>query len=190
MAGERPTEEFVRHYRRIVDKTAGHPDRLMRALDEYPQLSLSLRRLGEIFRLVDHHRRYSPPRYLREAPRGFPEALKNFKERWIAAYNECRDRMYMQALSRISEQFLRHYDLMIQRTGDDPSAVEQLRTTDPEVDGACNELIEIRAVLDKHRQEFGRFIDQAPHGFCEALWDVKERWAIPLARATAARIEL
>jgi hypothetical protein len=189
MAGARPSEEFVRHYRSIVKKTADSPDRLTHALDEHPQLGVSLKRLGEILRQLDHYRRYSPQRYIPKAPWGFRDALKDFKERWIPAYNECRDRMYMQALSRISEEFLRHYDLMIKRTGDDPSAVEQLRTTDPELDGACNELGEIRAVLDKHRQEFGRFIDRASHEFCEALADVNERW-VDATPSPRARVEL
>jgi hypothetical protein len=189
MAGERPSEEFVRHFS-IVKKTADGPDRLTHALDEHPQLGVSLKRLGEIFRLVDYHRRYSRQRYIPKAPWGFREALKDFEERWMPAYNEWRDRMYTQALSQMSEEFLRHYDLMIQRTGDDPSAVEQLMTTDPEVDDACNELDEISAVLDKRRREFGRFIDRAPHEFCVALADVNERWAYAILLARARAIEL
>src|SRR5438552_11334214 len=99
MVREGPTEEFVRHYRCIVDKTVGNPDRLPQALDEHSQRGLSLRKLGEIFRQVEHGRKYSSRRYIRGAHPEFRDALRDFKERWISAYNKGRDRMYMQALS-------------------------------------------------------------------------------------------
>jgi len=91
----------------------------------------------------------------------------------MGSYNEFRDRLYSQALSRIAQEFLRHYRLLIERTGNDPSVSEKL-SEDKELNDAVIELLGIRAGLEKRDQEFSRFIDRE---FCKALADFDERWS-------------
>jgi hypothetical protein len=176
VAKERPSEEFVRHFHNVVKLTAGNPNRLISALDEHPGLDASLKRLGEVLLLVKHRRKYAPRRYIRNAPPGFWEALKDFEAQWTGPYNEYRDRMYMRALSRISKEFVRQYHLLIERTGNDPSAIEHPRELRAELDDPISELCRMCQALDDRRREFDRYVGEAPSEFREALGDFKERW--------------
>jgi hypothetical protein len=190
VARESPAEEFVRHYDNVIKLTADNPSGLISALDEHPGLGASLGRLGEILLLVHQHRRYAPRRYIRGAPSGFRDAVRDFEERWTGPYNEFRDRMYLRALSRISTEFIEGYHLLIERTRGDPSAIEFACRTDPELSDWIEVLRQIQATLDERDQEFGRFLSHTPDEFRRALEDVKTRWAGALLAALVAQIEL
>jgi hypothetical protein len=184
---ERATVEFVRHYRLMVEATSNDPSALARALDEHPDLGPSVKRLGEIVLAVDRHRRTAQHRYIPQAHPDFHETRKDFDRRWRQPYDDLRDRMYMQALSRISQEFVRAYQLLIERAGNDPNAVEHICEADPGLSDQIGVLQEIDAAVDDRRREFEPFL---PEEFRGALADFRKRWALPLLRTRAVSLNL
>jgi hypothetical protein len=172
MAKERLSAEFLRHFHNVVKSTAGNPNRLISALDEEPGLDASLKRLGEIFLRIKHRQKYARSRYILNLAPGFWEALKDFEAQWTGPYQEYRDRMYMRALSRISEEFVRRYHFLVDQTGNDPSAVKRAELGD-----LIHELWRICEVLDNPRREFNRYVGEAPSEFSEALRDFRRKFS-------------
>jgi hypothetical protein len=179
---EQATAEFVRHYRLMVERTGDDPGGLTRALGEHPNLGASIKRLGGIVLAFDRHRRTAQRRYIYQAHPEFREALKDFDERWRRSYNEIRDRMYSHAVSRISEELIRAYRYLIERTANDPSAVERAREIDPALSDSIGVLQAIDAALNARGREFGPFLLGAPDEFRRALADFRDRWVAAVVR--------
>jgi hypothetical protein len=78
-------QEFVAHYRYIIDKTGNNPEKLVHTLDDDPQISVALRGLGEIRLAVNQYWKAAQRRYIEQAHPDFPDALRDFDERWASA---------------------------------------------------------------------------------------------------------
>ncbi len=170
-------QEFVGHYGYIIDKTGNNPEELVHALDDDPQISVALRRLGEIRRAVNQYWKAAQRRYIEQAHPDFGDALRDFDERWAAAYNECRDRIRGRVLTQISGEFLRNYRILVARTANNPAVVVQLCETDSELEAAIKELRGILDAIDDRQRKFEWRVAQGPEEFPEVLADVKDRWA-------------
>lgn len=162
----------------MVEATGDDPSGLTCVLDEHPNLATSIRRLGEILLDLDRHRRTAQRRYIYQAHPGFREAVEDFNERWRRPYNDFRDRIYTHAISRMSEEFVRAYRYLIERTANHPSAVERASEIDPGLSDSIGVLQEIDWALNDRAREFGPFLLRAPDEFRGALADIRsERWA-------------
>jgi hypothetical protein len=117
------TEEFVRHFRHLVERTGNHPSAVMRALDKHPELAISLERLRAIAELVEHHRKFSERRFIDHAHPGFRKALSDFKEHWAAAPRTYAVHRYWLA---VVKDFLRHYRVLVEKTEDRPSQFRKI----------------------------------------------------------------
>jgi hypothetical protein len=170
-------EEFVGHYRYIIEKTRNNPEKLVHTLDDDPQISVALRRLGEIRRAVNQYWKAAQRRYIEQAHPDFGDALTDFDERWASAYNECRDRICGRVFAQISREFIRNYRILVARTANNPAVVVQLCETDSELEAATEELWGMLDALDDRQRKFERPVAQGPEEFREVLADVKDRWA-------------
>jgi uncharacterized protein with HEPN domain len=103
-------------------------------------------------------------------------------ERWARAYDEYRDRVYLQALSRMAETFLPGYRLLRDRTGNDLSAVERARGTYTKLDHVMDELWQIYRTLHDRRWGSSRLIGQAPWEFRATVAAIEQRWADILSK--------
>jgi hypothetical protein len=164
------------HYRYIIDKTGNNPEKLVHTLDDDPQISVALRKLGEIRRAVNQYWKAAQRRYIEQAHPDFGDALRDFDERWAPAYNECRDRIYGRVLAQISREFIRNYRILVARTANSPAAVAQLEKTDSELGAAIEELRRMLDALDDRQRKFEWPLAQGPNEFPEVLADVKDRW--------------
>jgi hypothetical protein len=194
----RITEEFVRHHRLLVERTKNNASAVLAALDEYPELAASIERLHESEGAIDWHRKFGRRRFIVQAHEEFRIRLLDFGKRWASAYDELRGRTYQQAMLRISREFTRLYALLIERTGDDPSAIASMREQQAELDDAIILLESIDFALDDPLEyaeqvtltfganishfvakvrEMSRYVPHAPPEFHDALADFKGRWA-------------
>jgi hypothetical protein len=84
----------------------------------------------------------------------------------------------MRALSRIWKEFVRQYHFLVERTGNDPSALEHPLALPAELADPISELHRIKEALEDRRREleFDRYVGEAPSEFREALGDYIERW--------------
>jgi hypothetical protein len=89
-------------------------------LDESSDLAAGVVRLHEIKRAYERHQDFSPRRFIVQAHPEFSGALDEFRARWASAYDEARNRIYKREAPRVSDEFLRCYRILIERTGDDP----------------------------------------------------------------------
>jgi hypothetical protein len=153
-------EEFVGHYSYIIDKTGNNPEKLVHTLDDDPQISVALRRLGEIRRAVNQYWKAAQRRYIEQAHPVFGDALKDFDERWAPAYNECRDRICERVLAQISRAFIRNYRILVARTANNPTVVVQLCEMDSELEAATQELWGMLDALDDRQRKFEWPVDQ------------------------------
>ena len=109
MAREQITEEFVRHWNDLRARTGNNPSGVMRALAKHPDLAVSLQRLHEILERVEHHRKFDQRRLIVQAHLKFPEAFRDFKERW---------RPYAYGRHWFAfRDFVRHHSVLVQTTG-------------------------------------------------------------------------
>src|SRR5271166_50641 len=76
---------------------------------------------------------------------------RSFRMRWTtftaaepSAYDEVRTRVYNREASRVSDEFLRCYRILTERTGDDPTVVKSLRMQDIILDYSLLRLKDIR----------------------------------------------
>ena len=118
-----------------------------------------------------------------------------------SAYDEVRTRVYNREASRVSDEFLRCYRILTERTGDDPTVVKSLRMQDIILDYSLLRLKDIRDAFDdpigyckdikgpecpqnflaKTRELF-RFVADASRQFHEALEDFRLRWSDPASK--------
>jgi hypothetical protein len=105
VARERITEELVRHWNNLRERTGDNPSGVMHTVAEHPDLAVSLQRLHEILEQIEHHRRFSKRRFVVQAHAQFREALLDFIDRWrtYAAYGPTlvRGRGLRPAVSRV-----------------------------------------------------------------------------------------
>jgi|SRR5271155_1119652 len=184
----RVTEEFVRQYRLLIERTGDDPGKLAGALDENPELARSIVRLYEIQQQFEQRGGRRP--FVVQADPNFRRAVKDFPDRWAGAYDEFRVRNYNQAAVRVSEEFMRCYGLLVERTGNDPAAVESVRKEQAELDGAIERLREIDYALGEPQgygrrtwqfaakaQEISRLLADASREFGAARADFQSRRA-------------
>lgn len=184
MARTRLTEEFVHHFRHLVERTGNHPSGVIRALDKHPDLAVSVERLHEIQKRVETHRKFSKHRLIVQAHPDFPKAFKDFQERWPRAYAEAKVWLDAKDLVRNAKDFVRHYRFLTEQTGNDPNAIQLAFDTntgrqDRNLYSAIESLLEIQQSLDDTKRAGD--IDSSVHsaeypGFREALADFTERW--------------
>src|SRR5438045_1796126 len=193
----RGTEEFVRDYDELIKRTDGDPGKLTGVLNEDPELARSIIRLYEIQQQLEQ--RGGRNIFVRRADPNFRTAVKNFRDKWLGAYEEFRARTYKQAAVRVSEEFMRCYGLLVKHTDDDPAAVESVRNGQPELDSAIERLREIACALGEPRgfgwgrkrawqvaakaQEMSRLLVDPFHEFGAARADFQSRWADACAMA-------
>lgn len=79
---QRITEDFVKHYQLLVEKTGNSPHNLSGALDRYDNLATSIRELDRIWRMVENHRMVAKRRFIVQAHPKFWKALKDYRARW------------------------------------------------------------------------------------------------------------
>jgi hypothetical protein len=109
----RITEEFVRCHRLIIQSTGNDPGRLALALDKFPNLAASIKRLHQIEQGIERFKSFGKHRFIIQAHPEFRGAVKDFHQRWArAGYNP----LYKQAALRVSQEFMRCYRLLIERT--------------------------------------------------------------------------
>ena len=114
---EQITKEFVRHWNDLRARTGNNPSGVMRALAKHPELAVSLQRLHEILEGFEHHRKFDQRRLIVQAHPKFPEAFRDFKERW---------RPYAYGRHWFAfRDFVRHHSVLVQETENRPSAVRQ-----------------------------------------------------------------
>lgn len=173
MARIRITEDFVRHYRLLIEQTDGDPSKVRRALARDQNLATSISLLHEIQERVEHNRRFGPRRYIVQAHPDFRPALEDFRERWSQAYGEAEQ-------WQTAKDFMRHYRLLVQRAGDDPDAARQALDASPELYASIEFLLETQLSADATTRPG----DTDPSGdtvdyldFRKALADFGERWA-------------
>jgi hypothetical protein len=79
---QRVTEDFVRHYNLLIEKTGNSPHGVSRALDRDGNIAASIRELYRIWTLVERHRLHSKLRFLVQTHGSFPTALDDYERRW------------------------------------------------------------------------------------------------------------
>jgi hypothetical protein len=143
----RTTEEFVRHHRLLIERTKNDPARLLKAADEFPDLAACIDRLHEIDQAVEKHRDFGKRPFIVQAHPEFRRAVGDFRSRWATAYDALRNKRYEEAALHVSEKYMRCYRILIERTGNDPSAAHSLAEQSPDLDRAVRILCEIDEVL-------------------------------------------
>jgi hypothetical protein len=84
----------------------------------------------------------------------------------------------MRTLNRVTEEFVRHHSLLMERTGNDPSRMATALGEHPEPAASIERLREIGQAIERHRYHSKlRFIPQAHEEFRRAVQDALERWA-------------
>jgi hypothetical protein len=187
----RVTEEFVRHHRLLIERTGDDPGRFAGALNENPDLARSIVRLYEIQQRLEQHGGRNL--FVVQADPNFRSAVNDFRDKWLGAYEEFRVQSYKQAAVHVSEEFMRCYGILVDRTGNHPAAVASLRKGQPELNSAINRLQNIHYALGnpqgygsgKQRpwqlaakaQEISRLLVDASHEFGAVRSDFQSRWA-------------
>lgn len=91
MAKQRITEDFVRHFRLVKERTGNSPFNIARALDRNPDLGVSIRELYRLWRIIEQHRLTSKRRVILQTHPDFPAALNDYRERWQSAWMDLED---------------------------------------------------------------------------------------------------
>jgi hypothetical protein len=203
------TEEFVLVHRLLKERTADDPNRVAAALDESSDLAAGIVRLHEIKRAYERHQDFSPRRLIVQAHPEFSDAVDDFQDRWANAYDEVRRRIYNREALRVSDEFLRCYRILIERTGDDPTAVKSLRKQDLGLSYLITRLENIRDAFDNlidysqnihprfngkeflaKTRELRRVVANVPRQFHDALEDFRLRWSDPHEMGSALVVDL
>jgi hypothetical protein len=189
------TEEFVRLHRLLKEQTGDDPNSLATALNEYPELAISLARLDEIERATEP--------LTAGADRGFRTALRDYRGRWAPASQAVADRVwdliYEQAALLVAKEFLRRYRYLIERTGDNPRAIRDLGIRRPGFAYAFGVLDSVHRAIcepDEHDRryqpqrfakfgELRRLIGDGQSEFRKALDDFANRWREPFSKLVA-----
>jgi hypothetical protein len=148
------TEEFVRHYRLLIERTKNDPARLLEAADEFPDLAACIDKLHEIDQAVEWHRHFGNSPFIVQTHPEFRRAVGDFRSRWATAYNALRNKRYEEAALRVSEEYMRCYRILVERTGDDLSAAHSLAEQSPDLDRTVRILREIDEVLYGDQKDF------------------------------------
>jgi hypothetical protein len=78
---------------------------------------------------------------------------------------------------RITEDFVQHHKVLVQRTGNNSYNVRRALDRDPALAVSIRELDRIWRMIESHRKRSKRrFIVQTDPGFPTAIDDYKERW--------------
>ena len=85
MTLQRLTEDFVRHYELLCDRTDNSPDKIRQALECDSSLCVSIRELDLIWHRIEQHRRTSRRRFIVQTHPKFPEHLNDYRARWLGA---------------------------------------------------------------------------------------------------------
>jgi hypothetical protein len=170
MAQEQITEEFVRHWKNLRDRMGNNPSGVVRALGKNPDLAVSLQRLHEILERVEHHRRFARIRLIGPVHPRFPEAFRDFKDRW---------RPYAYGRHWFAfKDFVRHHSVLVQETGNCPSAIQESLNKNLDLGDSIRRLHEIQEIVTEIVTTNSRITDlfQAYPEFSDAFGDFKERW--------------
>lgn len=91
MAAQRITEDFVKHFQLLSDRTGNSPHNLHRALDRDENLAASIRELDRIWRMLEEHRRISKRRFIVQVDPKFWKALKEYSMKWTSSLHSLLD---------------------------------------------------------------------------------------------------
>jgi hypothetical protein len=170
VAREEITEEFVRHWSNLRARTGDLPSGTVRALGKNPDLAVSLQRLHEILERLEHHRRFGRRRLIGPVHPKFPEAFRDFEDRW---------RPYAYGRHWFAfKDFVRHHSVLVQETGNCPSAIQQALDKNPELGDSIRRLHETQEIVTEIVTTNSRstLLFHAYPEFSEAFNDLKERW--------------
>ena len=168
MAPQRITDEFVRHWKHLRDRTGDNPSAVMPSLAKHPELGVSLERLLEILDRVEDHRRFSKHRFIVQAHPEFRKALLDFMHRWPRIYAYGRDWLAV-------KDFAGHYRLLVEQTENHPSEVRQALDKNRDLAASIQRLHEIQKVITSNSRSAELF--QAHPEFYEAFRDFEEHWS-------------
>jgi hypothetical protein len=140
MPNDNVQEEFVRHYRRLIEQTRDDPAELGGSLQRDPEFATFLERLLQLYRDFNAHRKFERGRGIRARHPDFREAFRDFEERWLDAFDVLRDWKYKQEILQLSANFLGNYRLLLERTAGDPNAIGFARERDSELGRVIAEL--------------------------------------------------
>ena len=91
MARQRLTEDFVRHYEVLRDRTGNNPFGIRGALTKNPQLAVSIRELDRLWDAFEEHRKFSKHRFIVQAHPKFDSSFRAYQARWRRAWLDLRD---------------------------------------------------------------------------------------------------
>ncbi|MGQ0446334.1 MAG: hypothetical protein ACT4O2_14725 [Beijerinckiaceae bacterium] len=86
MAGQRITEDFVKHFKLLKERSWNSPHNVRRALQRDPQVATSIRELDRISSQISRFENYSKWRFIVQAHPEFSKAWRDYRERWYYAY--------------------------------------------------------------------------------------------------------
>lgn len=86
MALERVTEEFVRHYKALRDRSGNSPNGVRAALEKHPELAVSVRELDRIWSSFVEHRKFAKFRFIIQSHPEFYRAYRDYERHWKGAY--------------------------------------------------------------------------------------------------------
>lgn len=82
---QRITEDFVRHYKLLIERTGNSPHGVRHALERQPDVAISIRELDRIWHVIENHRKRSKRRWLVQTDPRFPRTLDDYGVRWGGA---------------------------------------------------------------------------------------------------------
>lgn len=94
----RATENFVKLLNELEASTNSDPANLVHALSENSQLSVIVRKLDDLFRLIEHHRKSSKRRYIPQAYEGFDRSLVRYRAVWSSSWVKTLPRLDLSGL--------------------------------------------------------------------------------------------
>jgi hypothetical protein len=161
-------KEFIRLLDYLRAQTGGKPRNVKRALDENPDLAISLLRLHEIREWFDRHRKFGRSRIFTNSPPELPKALSDFEKKWSSDFLHEYARDW-----RDVRDFIRHHHILIKRTGNRPNEIATALDKHPHLHKSIRTLHDIRKRLARSG-ETGPL--RTHPEFLEAFADFTERW--------------
>lgn len=79
---DRPTEDFIRHFKFLRERTGNSPNGIRGALNRDGQLAVSIRELDNIWQRIERHRRFSKRRFIVQSHRKFLADFRNYEKEW------------------------------------------------------------------------------------------------------------
>jgi hypothetical protein len=91
VAGQRITEDFVKHFKLLKERSGNSPLNIRRALERDPQVADAMRELESILFRIDRHENHSNFRFIPQAHPEFAKALDDYRKRWQSASLTLKD---------------------------------------------------------------------------------------------------